>query len=96
MQRWINSTAQYFPATRASPRCLRTARAWNPAQGRQDPGVKEVDILLKSYAVEVSPEFISSVTEAVTEEMGAWQARPLEPMYRWCSLKRLACFRNRV
>jgi len=37
--------------------------------------------LLESYAVEVSPEFISSVTDAVMAEVGAWQARPLEPMY---------------
>jgi transposase-like protein len=37
--------------------------------------------LQESYAVEVSPEFISSVTDAVMEEVGAWQARPLEPMY---------------
>jgi putative transposase len=31
--------------------------------------------------VDVSPEFISSVTDAVMDEVGAWQARPLEPMY---------------
>jgi transposase-like protein len=37
--------------------------------------------LLESYGVEVSPEFISSVTDAVMAEVGAWQARPLEPMY---------------
>ena len=37
--------------------------------------------LLESYAVEVSPEFISSVTEAVMAEVTAWQCRPLEPMY---------------
>ena len=37
--------------------------------------------LLESYAVEVSPEFISSVTDAVVAEVTAWQARPLEPMY---------------
>src|SRR5678816_487736 len=37
--------------------------------------------LLESYGVEVSPEFISSVTDAVMGEVGAWQARPLEPMY---------------
>jgi len=37
--------------------------------------------LLESYGVEVSPEFISSVTEAVMAEVTAWQARPLEPMY---------------
>jgi len=37
--------------------------------------------LLESYGVDVSPEFISSVTDAVMAEVGAWQARPLEPMY---------------
>ena len=37
--------------------------------------------LQESYGVQVSPEFISSVTEAVMAEVSAWQARPLEPMY---------------
>lgn len=37
--------------------------------------------LAEMYAVEVSPEFISSVTDEVMTEVGAWQARPLEPMY---------------
>ncbi|MES5976650.1 transposase, partial [Cutibacterium acnes] len=37
--------------------------------------------LAEMYAIEVSPEFISAVTEAVMAEVGAWQARPLEPMY---------------
>ena len=37
--------------------------------------------LRESYATEVSAEFISSVTDAVMAEVGAWQARPLEPMY---------------
>jgi putative transposase len=37
--------------------------------------------LLESYGVDVSPEFISSVTDAVMAEVTAWQARPLEPMY---------------
>lgn len=37
--------------------------------------------LLESYGTEVSPEFISSVTEAVMAEVSAWQSRPLEPMY---------------
>ena len=33
------------------------------------------------YGVEVSPELISSVTEAVVDEVRAWQARPLDPVY---------------
>ncbi len=37
--------------------------------------------LAGQYGVEVSPEFISSVTDAVMAEVGAWQARPLEPMH---------------
>jgi transposase-like protein len=37
--------------------------------------------LLESYGVEVSPEFISSVTDAVMAEVVAWQSRPLERMY---------------
>jgi putative transposase len=37
--------------------------------------------LQDSSGVEVSPEFISLVTEAVMAEVTAGQARPLEPMY---------------
>lgn len=33
------------------------------------------------YGVEVSPSLISEVTEAVIEEVKAWQTRPLEPLY---------------
>src|SRR3954452_5033000 len=33
------------------------------------------------YGVEVSPDLISAVTDAVLEEIAAWQARPLEPVY---------------
>lgn len=33
------------------------------------------------YKVEVSPALISSVTEAVMEEVKTWQNRPLEPVY---------------
>ncbi|WP_277343307.1 IS256 family transposase, partial [Cupriavidus taiwanensis] len=37
--------------------------------------------LAEQYGTEVSPEFISSVTDAVMDEVTAWQARPLEVMY---------------
>ena len=37
--------------------------------------------LMQMYAVEVSPDLISRVTDAVLEEVTAWQARPLEPVY---------------
>jgi transposase-like protein len=44
--------------------------------------MREVQAFLhEMYNVEVSPEFISSVTDAVMNEVTAWQARPLEPMY---------------
>src|SRR3982751_1031808 len=33
------------------------------------------------YGVEVSPTLISNVTEAVLEEVRAWQSRPLDPLY---------------
>ena len=33
------------------------------------------------YGVEVSPDLISAVTDAVLEEVAAWQARPLEAIY---------------
>jgi len=33
------------------------------------------------YQVEVSPSLISSVTDAVIDEVRAWQGRPLEPLY---------------
>jgi putative transposase len=33
------------------------------------------------YGVEVSPTLISNVTEAVNEEVKAWQNRPLEAVY---------------
>jgi putative transposase len=44
--------------------------------------VREVQgFLADQYGVDVSPEFISRVTDAVMAEVGAWQARPLEAMY---------------
>jgi putative transposase len=33
------------------------------------------------YGIDVSPDLISVVTDAVLEEIAAWQARPLEPVY---------------
>ena len=37
--------------------------------------------LKEIYGVEVSPSLISTVTDAVWEEVQAWQSRPLEPLY---------------
>jgi transposase-like protein len=44
--------------------------------------VREIQAFLQEqYGTEVSPEFISSVTDEVMAEVTAWQSRPLEPMY---------------
>ena len=37
--------------------------------------------MLELNGVEVSPDLISTVTDAVLDEIAAWQARPLEPVY---------------
>jgi putative transposase len=37
--------------------------------------------LADQYSTEVSPEFISSVTDAVMDEIAIWQTRALEPVY---------------
>ena len=44
--------------------------------------VREIQgFLAEMYAVDVSPDLISSVTDAVLSEVSSWQARPLEAMY---------------
>jgi len=44
--------------------------------------VREIQgFLAEQYGTEVSPDFISSVTDAVIAEVTAWQSRPLESMY---------------
>jgi len=44
--------------------------------------VREIQkFLAEIYAIDVSPDLISEVTDAVVAEVTAWQARPLEPMY---------------
>jgi putative transposase len=37
--------------------------------------------LQEIYGIEVSPTLISNVTEAIVEEVKAWQGRPLEEVY---------------
>ena len=37
--------------------------------------------LTEMYGTEVSPSLISAVTDAVSDEVKAWQARPLDPLY---------------
>src|SRR5215207_4717007 len=36
---------------------------------------------MEIYGLDVSPDLISTVTDAVLETVGEWQNRPLEPMY---------------
>ena len=44
--------------------------------------VREIQgYLSEMYSVDVSPELISKVTDAVMSEVTAWQSRPLEAMY---------------
>ena len=44
--------------------------------------VREIQAFLSEmYAIEVSPDLISTVTDAVLEAVTAWQTRPLDPMY---------------
>jgi transposase-like protein len=44
--------------------------------------VREIQaFLLEAYAVEVSPDLISTVTDAIVAEVTAWQSRPLDPLY---------------
>jgi putative transposase len=44
--------------------------------------VREIQAHLEEmYGTEVSPTLISSVTDAVSDEVKAWQGRPLEPLY---------------
>ena len=44
--------------------------------------VREIQAYLREqYGTDVSPALISAVTDAVADEVAAWQARPLESMY---------------
>jgi putative transposase len=44
--------------------------------------VREIQGFLREmYAVDVSPDLISTVTDAIVEEVTAWQARPLDRVY---------------
>jgi putative transposase len=44
--------------------------------------VRDIQAHLKEiYGVDVSPDLISTVTDAVIDEVRAWQSRPLDPVY---------------
>jgi putative transposase len=40
------------------------------------------------YGIDVSPDLISAVTDAVLEEVSEWQNRPLDAVYPLCLLRR--------
>jgi putative transposase len=59
--------------------------------------------LLEQYGTDVSAQFISSVTDAVMDEIRAWQSRPLEPMYPviffdalWVKIREEGVVRNKA
>jgi putative transposase len=44
--------------------------------------VRDIQAFLhEMYAIDVSPDLISSVTDAIVDEITAWQARPLDRLY---------------
>jgi putative transposase len=48
--------------------------------------------LREMYGVEVSPDLISRVTDAVVEELAEWQARPLDAAWFLGVVANLGCF----
>ena len=50
--------------------------------------VREVQGHLRElYGIDVSPDLISRVTDAVLEEVKEWQNRPLDPIYLWIGVE---------
>ena len=81
-----NSSATTIPASAGlvRPRSLRqqTRRHKIVPTYARGMTMREVQgFLAEQYGVEVSPEFIGSVTDAVMAEVIAWQGRPLEALY---------------
>ena len=59
--------------------CSPALAAFQPSRGMT---VREIQgHLMEIYGLDVSPDLISTVTDAVLETVGEWQNRPLEPMY---------------
>jgi putative transposase len=52
--------------------------------------------LMEIYKVEVSPSLISTVTDAVLDDVKAWQSRPLETLYPIVSLDAIRVKRPRA
>ncbi len=71
---------QLISEARAAASPASTTRSWRST--RAGCTVREIQAFLaEMYAIDVSPDLISAVTDAVVAEVTAWQARPLEPMY---------------
>jgi len=52
------------------------------AMNARGMSVREIrGFIAESYGTQISPDFISSITDEVMAETMAWQSRPLEPMY---------------
>jgi putative transposase len=49
------------------------------------------DHLLEIYGIEVSPDLISKITDAVLEEVREWQSRPLDPVWPVIFLDAIVC-----
>jgi len=49
------------------------------------------DHLLEIYDIDVSPDLISKITDAVLEEAREWQARPLDPVWPVIFLDAIVC-----
>ena len=49
------------------------------------------DHLAEIYDIEVSPDLISKITDAVIDEVREWQARPLEPIWPVIFLDAIIC-----
>jgi putative transposase len=52
--------------------------------------------LAEMYGTEVSPTLISSVTDAVMEDVKQWQSRPLDAVYPVVYLTAVPQFNNKV
>src|SRR5213076_1240230 len=79
------ATAMAASRRRSCPRGRPGLRGSTIASSASSPdglSVREIQgHLLELYAVEVSPDLISRVTDAVLEEVRDWQNRPLDPVY---------------
>src|SRR5215471_2354142 len=73
------SSRRLLPKARPGSRALTTGSSASMPRGLT---VREIQAHLHElYSVEVSPDLISRVTDAVLDEVREWQNRPLDPLY---------------